>query len=242
MSLKRILGTMLATRLAGRGRRRGFSPTDAVLGGLGYRRRPRLGGKMQLAALGYMAYRAYRDHQARQPSGATSASAGGSGGLGGLVSGVVDSLTGQGAAQGSAGTTARDARQGVADADLARDAEAAEGMSEGQALFLIRAMIAAAYADGAMSEDERQRIMGAIDAAGGSDDDRRTLEREIANPHSTDSLLAEVDDPETAEAFYLASAAAIDGGTEANRRYLDALRQRLSIPDDEAAEVEDLAQ
>ena len=64
MSLKHILGTMLATRMAGRGRRRGSLGTAAMLGGLGRRRRP-MGGKLGLATLDYMAYRAYQDHQAR---------------------------------------------------------------------------------------------------------------------------------------------------------------------------------
>ena len=239
MSLKRILGTMLATRMAGRGRRRGFSASDAMLGGLGYRRRPRIGGKLGLAALGYMAYRAYQDHQSRTaggqaPVGGQPGTTGATGGgLGGMISGMVDSLTGspgQGRPQDDGGE------------DLSRDAAAAEAMDESKALLLIRGMIAAAYADGAMSEQERRNIMGAIDEAGGTDEDRQVLEREIANPKSLDTLLSEVNDQETAEEFYLASAAAIDGGTELNRRYLDDLRRRLDISEEDAAEAEDLAQ
>ena len=55
-NLQRMLGTMLATRLGGRGGLAGLAGT-ALLGGLG--------GKAWLAALAYLAYRAYRDRGPR---------------------------------------------------------------------------------------------------------------------------------------------------------------------------------
>ena len=73
MSLKRVLGAMLASRVAGRGRTGGSLGTAAMLAALAGRRG--MGGKLGLAALGYMAYRAYRDQQAGagRPSGRASA-------------------------------------------------------------------------------------------------------------------------------------------------------------------------
>ncbi|RVV98414.1 DUF533 domain-containing protein [Mesobaculum littorinae] len=254
MSLKRILGTMLANKLAGRGRRRGSLGPAAMLGGGGYRRGPRRGGKLGLAAMGYMAYQAYRDQQARDTSrggqgreangapGTRSASTSGatrrgsrSGGLQGMVEDVVARVSGA-LDQGNHG--------GPADPDPAEmqaDAQAADSFSDSTALLLIRAMITAAYSDGALSLEERHRIMGEIDAAGGDAEDRRIMEREIAHPQPLDTLLAEIRDQETAEEFYLASRAAVDGETEANRAYLTLLRERLSLTQAQVEEIDAIA-
>ena len=231
MSLKRILGTMLASRMAGRGRGRGSLGTAAMLGGLGHRRGG-MGGKLGIAALGYMAYRAYQDHQARNPEAARGSTAGASsGGIGGMIKDVADRLSGG----GSAGA------QGGAMPHYQEDERAAEEFSDATALLLIRAMITAAYSDGALSEGERARIMQEIDEAGATSEDRRTMEREIANPKPLDELLGEVHDQEMAQEFYLASRAAVDGDTEQNRSYLSNLRQRLGLSEQDAAEVEELA-
>ena len=235
MSLKRILGTMLATRMAGRGRRRGSLGTTAMLGGLGYRRRPMIGGKMGLAALGYMAYRAYQDHQSRTAGRAPGSGPTSGSGIGGMVQDLADRITGS----ASGGTPG--ARAGAAEEDLREDERAAESFNDETALLLIRAMITASYSDGAMSTEERQRIMQEIEQSGGDAEDRRTMEREIANPKPLDELLAQVNDQETAEEFYLASRAAVDGETDANRAYLADVRQRLGLSEQQAAEVDELA-
>lgn len=263
MSLKRILGIALASRMAGRGRRRSSLGTAGLLGGLGYRRRPMMGGKAGLAALGYMAYKEYKAHQARNPSpqsgtaGGTSSSASvggspatGSGGIGGMVQDLINKV---GAVAGGAASrpgdpapqraSAQPAAAEPAEAEptedeLREDERAAENLSDDKALLLLRAMITAAYADGALSHEERQGIMSHISEAGGDDEDRRTMEREIANPKSLDDLLAGVNDRETAEQVYLASAAAIDGETAANRAYLENLRERLNLTPDEAEEID----
>jgi len=243
MSLKRILGTMLATRMAGRGRRRGSLGTAGMLGGLGSRRRSGMGGKLGLAALGYMAYRAYQDHQSRS-TGSAGTGTGGSQGRGGrsgsltdMVQDVVDRVTGGGSSSGGAAAHASPGPE----AEMHEEARAAENMSDETALLLIRAMITAAYSDGAMSTEERQRIMGEIEQAGGDAEDRAVMEREIANPKPLDELLAQVNDQETAEEVYLASRAAVDGETEANRAYLADLRRRLDLSEEQVAEAEELA-
>ena len=230
MSLKRVLGMMLASRMAGRGRRRGSLGSAAMLGALGGRRRG-MGGKLGMAALGYMAYQAYQDHQTRTGGGA--ARPGGQGGIGGMIRDVADRI---GAVSGGGRAGAQPAAS-----EFTEDERAAEQFSEGKALLLIRAMITAAYSDGALSEAERARIMGEIDEAGADPEDRRTMEREIANPRPLEELLQDVRDHETAEEFYLASRAAIDGETDENRAYLATLRQRLGLSEEEAAEVEQLA-
>ena len=49
-------------------------------------------------------------------------------------------------------------------------------------MLLIRAMIAAANADGEITPDERQMITGKLDQAGAGPDERAVLERELAEP------------------------------------------------------------
>lgn len=244
MSMKRVLGMMLASRMAGRGRRRGSLGTAAMLGGLGGRRRG-MGGKMGLAALGYMAYRAYQDQQARTPGGAASGASAGAqggmrgaglqGGIGGMIRDVAARITGG----GMGGASAAGASHAAA-SEHGEEKRAAEAFSDEEALLLIRAMVTAAYSDGALSAAERERIMGEIDSSGAEVEDRRTMEREIANPRPLDELLAQVTDAETAQEFYLASRAAIDGETEQNRAYLAGLRERLGLSEADAAEVEEI--
>ena len=227
MSLKRILGVMLASRMAGRGRRRGSLGSAALLGGLGGRG---MRGKAGVAALGYMAYQAYRDHQSRQrASGSTvhtPKTGSSSSGLGGIFDQIAGALGGETQSQ---------------EAPDPRHQQAAEAMSDDRALLLIRGMIAAAHADGTLSMDERHRITGQLDEAEASADERRLMNTEIENPKPLDTLLAQIDDHDTAIEFYLASRAAVDSETEANRAYLTLLRNRLAITEDEAREAEELA-
>ena len=194
-----------------------------------------MGGKLGVAALGYMAYRAYQDQQSKSGASAgSSGSARGGSGLSGMVQDVVNSVTG--GSQSHAGGTPAAANE----EDMREEAQAAENLSDDTALLLIRAMITAAYSDGSLSTDERQRIMGEIDSAGGDAEDRAIMEREIANPKPLDELLTKVNDEETAEEFYMASRAAVDGETEPNRAYLADLQRRLSLSDEQVAEVEEM--
>ncbi|MFQ6773819.1 DUF533 domain-containing protein [Cereibacter sphaeroides] len=221
MSLKKVLGLMLASRMAGRGGRTGGLGSAAVLGSS-------VSKKAGMAALAYMAYRAYQDHQARNPGG-TTRTASGAGGIGGMIGGLVDSLTGQ---QGDAGETS------AAPAGAAMGQSPEDAISDAKALLLLQAMVAAAWADGAISLDERQRILDQLDAAGADDSDRRLVEREVAHPQPLDRLLEQVRDQETAEQFYLASRAAVDPTTSANKSYLCTLRGRLNLSEAEVREVE----
>jgi uncharacterized membrane protein YebE (DUF533 family) len=234
MTLKHVLGTLLASRMAGRGGRRGGGlGTAAMLGMLGGRRRGGLGGKAGMAALGYMAYQAYQDRQAQAPGGAGDGNDAGSGkGITGVIGDLADRL-------GIGGST-QQSEQLSASAPAPEDRQAAERFSNDKALLLIRAMITAAHADGSVSPVERARIVQQVEAGGGDSEDKRVVEREMENPRPLDELLAEVSDHETAQEFYLASRVAVDGETEAHRSYLRTLRQRLGLTEAEAAEIEGL--
>jgi uncharacterized membrane protein YebE (DUF533 family) len=268
MSMKRILGMMLAGRMAGRGMRGGMGGAGlgGSLGGLAAAgllggRRGGLGRKAGLAALGYMAYRAYQDHQARtgsrnpqaEPgsSGVTPRAYGGSGehaaagseglagGLGGIVRSVSEAIS------GPHGTRTDGAPAGVAGTGASsetaftpEDERAVETFSEETALLLVRAMVTAANADGTITAEERARILAQSGEAGADAEDRRALERELATPRPLDELLGQVRDRETAEEFYLASRMAVDDSTEAHRAYLARLRERLGLGEQEAAEID----
>ena len=264
MSMKRVLGMMLASRMAGRGMQGGLGggglaglAAAGLLGG----RRGGLGRKASLAALGYMAYRAYSDHQARHggdaPQRTAESDTGGSGpasgsrentasqaglgsALGGIVKSVSDVFTNrQRPADG--GAAGRAAGASPEPAFTAEDRREAEAFSEEKARLLLRAMIAAANADGTVSAEERARILAQADEAGADAEDQRNLERELANPWSLDGLIAQVRDQKTAEEFYLASRIALRDSTEASRAYLARLRTRLGLDDQEAAEIDTLA-
>lgn len=242
MSMKRILGTMLATRMAGRGRRRGALGTASALGLLGGRRRRSsgLGSKLGLAALGYMAFQAYQKSQSSQSGSAQSATTTSSGSS--LIDTIRDKaneLLGDGS--GPTQASGQAAAASADDEDMREGEAAAERFSEDEALLMIRAMITAAYSDGALSQDERARIVQAIDDADATPEERATMEREIANPKPLDTLLGQVNDQETAEEFYLASRAAVDGESAQEQRYLSDLRQRLGLSEEEAAEADAIA-
>jgi uncharacterized membrane protein YebE (DUF533 family) len=258
MSMKRILGLMLASRMAGRGRRSGIGGggLGGGLGGLAAAgmlggRRGGLGRKAGLAALGYMAYRAYQDHQAGSPDATTSSgsergktgAAGVGAGLGGLLKSAGEALAGSRheAAQRPRAEEETPAGGPSEAAFSPEDQRAAETLSEDTALLLLRAMITAANADGEISAEERRRIMAQADKADATPQDRRTLERELDNPRDLDDLLMKVRDERMTEEFYLASRLAVDETTEANRAYLLRLRERLGLGEHEAAEIDELA-
>ncbi|MFN4100902.1 MAG: tellurite resistance TerB family protein [Pararhodobacter sp.] len=245
MSMKRILGMMLASRMAGRGARRGLGGgglTGLAAAGMIGGRRGGLGRKAGIATLGYMAYRAYRDRQETPASrGAVSGESGD--GLGGMLRSIGDAFRGS--------TDEPPAREGAGIPAASRDASetpfgpeherAAEAFSEDTALLLIRAMVAAANADGVISPEERARIKTLTDDSDATAEDRRVIEHELANPRPLEELLQQVKDQETAEEFYLASRLAVDAETEASRAYLVRLRERLGLGEQEAAEIDDLA-
>ena len=103
------------------------------------------------------------------------------------------------------------------------------GGAHPDALLLIRAMVAAASADGVIDADERARIAARADAAGLGAETRETLERELAAPQPLEHMLATVTSPQLAEEVYAVSLAAIRPDSEPNRAYLDALARALAL-------------
>ncbi|MGO4833410.1 tellurite resistance TerB family protein [Rhizobiaceae sp. 2RAB30] len=109
-------------------------------------------------------------------------------------------------------------------------AQAPQGEDE-FALMLIRAMIAAANADGHIDDDERKKIADRVSLAGLGDEAQDFLMSEIENPLSIDALVAAAQTDAQKVELYTASRLAIEPDSRAERGYLDLLAGRLKLPD-----------
>ncbi|WP_395456484.1 tellurite resistance TerB family protein [Azospirillum melinis] len=222
--------------------------------------------KAGLASLAYLAYRAYQDGKApatsgHPPSGPAPTSAPAAGGpLGGLLDRLgLGGVAGGGAIAGSGGGTLGSVLGGVLGgagaagvaggsggglgdrlAGVLRGGQPEPDLGDAKALLLIRAMIAAANADGHISPDEQRRILDSLDAAQAEPEDRRIVEAELRSPRPLDQIVRDVRDPETAEQVYLASELAVRGGSEVDRQYLAYLASRLGLTDARRRELDSM--
>lgn len=108
------------------------------------------------------------------------------------------------------------------------DPPASQSSAE-EAILLIRAMIAAAKADGVIDAEERQRILAKLDAAQLSPEDRGFMEAELSRPHSAEAIAAAVQGAEQARQVYLVSLLAVEVDTPEERNYLKTLAGLLGL-------------
>ncbi|KAB1088022.1 tellurite resistance TerB family protein [Neorhizobium galegae] len=99
------------------------------------------------------------------------------------------------------------------------------------ALTLVRAMIAAAKADGHIDAGERANIMDKVHAVDLGAEAEAFIENELANPVDIDDLVAAARTEEQKVEIYAASRLTIDPDTRAERGYLDLLAGRLGLDD-----------
>ena len=99
------------------------------------------------------------------------------------------------------------------------------------ALTLIRAMIAAAKADGHIDAAERANIMDKVHAVDLGSEAEAFIANELANPLDIDDLVAAARTEEQKVELYTATRLTIDPDTRAERGYLDLLAGRLGLPD-----------
>ncbi|MGH6762435.1 MAG: tellurite resistance TerB family protein [Phyllobacterium sp.] len=99
------------------------------------------------------------------------------------------------------------------------------------ALTLVRAMIAAARADGHIDDAEKARIGDKLALSGLNSDVRDFLANELNSPVDLDALVAAAQTDAQRVELYTASRLTIDPKTRAERGYLDLLAGRLQIPD-----------
>lgn len=103
---------------------------------------------------------------------------------------------------------------------------------QADAVLLVRAMIAAAAADGVIDAQERTRVLQRAATAGVDAETRAFLEAELAVPKSADMIGALTRPGLTREA-YAAAALAIDLDSESERRFLQTLGDALGLSEDD---------
>jgi uncharacterized membrane protein YebE (DUF533 family) len=212
---QRLLGTLISTGMGGL---LGSPASEGTQGGLpGGREAPtgssftqaagggvgRAAGLAVLGTLAYKAYQAYTQGQQAQPD-----------------TGVQGAFAGQRpfAGQGAAPTHGSSPQPATPSQLTSNDART-----------LIRAMVAAANADGHVDPDEEARIHQALQQSGASDDERRFVNDEMQAPASVDALAREATDAEMASHIYAASLLAIDEFNPTNQLYLRYLGNRMGL-------------
>ncbi len=204
--------------------------TGVVAGMLGgaLARRTGLGGIAKvggLALVGTLAYQAWQRHKENELRLAPNQR--GAGDLQDVVGGVLSNLPGV----GELFKSPPPASSGFASAD------GAPAQQNDLGVALLTAMISAAKADGEVDRAESQRIMGQMDQAGLSSDEKSFLLTELARPINIEDVAKHASSPEVAAQIYTASAIVIDTANQAEQHYLDALAKRMNLDQTFVAEL-----
>ncbi|MFC4175494.1 DUF533 domain-containing protein [Microvirga sp. GCM10011540] len=109
------------------------------------------------------------------------------------------------------------------------------------ALLVMRAMIAAAAADGRIDDDERERILGTLKRAGIDGEGVALIEAELARPASAAELAAAVKTPDMAVQVYTAARRIITPSTVEERVFLAHLSGALGLEPRVVAQIDALA-
>ncbi len=107
-----------------------------------------------------------------------------------------------------------------------------------RSLLLIRAMVAAANADGHIDENERRSIMTRIESLKLTADEHDTLKKEIDRPRTPEELATMSDSLCAASEIYLTSLLVIDEKDTDERNYLNQLAKSLNLPWDLVKQLE----
>lgn len=105
------------------------------------------------------------------------------------------------------------------------------GIHDEFGIVLVRAMIAAARADGHIDEQERARITEKLAMSGVDTDLASFVRAELAKPVDVDALVKHAATEAQKVELYTASRLAIEPTSRAERGYLDMLAGRLALPD-----------
>lgn len=105
----------------------------------------------------------------------------------------------------------------------------AEAEQEDLSLALIRAMIAAAKADGHIDETERAKIVGQLEAVQLDPSQTAFLQEELAKPLDIGAVADSATTPERAAEIYAASLLVIDTAGPAEQGYLAMLAARMKL-------------
>ena len=103
------------------------------------------------------------------------------------------------------------------------------GKAVQEAVLLIRAMIAAANADGVIDKEERNRILKKLETADLSDQEHSFIVKELLSPAGLEDIVAQVKSPEMAKKVYSVSLLAIEVDTDAERTYMNTLARQMNL-------------
>jgi uncharacterized membrane protein YebE (DUF533 family) len=115
--------------------------------------------------------------------------------------------------------------------------EPAAVTNESAALY-IRAMIAAAAADGRIDNAEQAKITGALKQAGADAEAEEFIANELNNPATVEDLASAVTTPEEAVQLYTAARIAIEPDSGAEKQFLGGLAAALGIDNKLAAHID----
>lgn len=102
---------------------------------------------------------------------------------------------------------------------------------------LVRAMIAAAKADGRIDAGEKDAIFERLKTMNLSAEEKAWVFDELSSPLDINAVVARADTPEHAAEIYAASLVAISADTPAEQAYLEALAARLKLAPALVAEI-----
>jgi len=105
-------------------------------------------------------------------------------------------------------------------------------------LVLVRAMIAAARADGHIDADEKKRLFEQVEKLGLDAEGKAFVFDALNQPVDVAALAASAQGVEQASEIYLVSRLAIDPDHPAERAYLEALAHRLELPGELVAHLD----
>ncbi|OLO05839.1 MULTISPECIES: tellurite resistance TerB family protein [Salinicola] len=103
---------------------------------------------------------------------------------------------------------------------------------ETRSLVILRAMIAAARADGHIDAEERAALAEQIDALGADDELHAWVEQQMSAPLDAEAIARDTDSPQAAREVYLASVAIVDEQNPMERAWLDQLAAALKLDGD----------
>ena len=109
---------------------------------------------------------------------------------------------------------------------------------DGMSLAILRAMTAAAKADGHIDAEEHRRIFGKLDGMDLGTGEKAFIIDELRKPLDIDAVVAAATTPELAVEIYAASVVAIDPDDPAEQAYLAMLASRLKLDPGLRAAVE----
>jgi hypothetical protein len=123
-------------------------------------------------------------------------------------------------------------------APVAAEAEEEPSAESAEALLMLRVMIAAAKADGAIDAEERGRIAAQLDGAGLSAKGRDAVLADFDKPQSPAALAKQASDPMLAAQLYAAAVVGAGDVAGAERAWLDEFAKALKLDRAAAAAIE----